>query len=471
MNPVMKQLIADRALLPQGWCNNVLLEWDEAGILTNVSPDAAEFALAPRVAAAVLPGITNLHSHAFQRAMAGLTEYRSQAQAGFSDSFWSWRTLMYKFAGKLSPADLKAIALQLYIEMLQAGYTSVCEFHYLHHDIGGKPYADPAENLVCLIEAAQEAGIGLTLLPVLYQYSGFGAQAPHAGQARFINSPQWIMAALQGLQAAHPQHAGLRYGVAPHSLRAVSPQSLQAMLDQLRQWDAQAPVHIHIAEQTKEVDDCVAALGARPVAWLLDHVEVDRHWCLVHATHMNADETVRLARSGAVAGICPTTEANLGDGFFNGVDYAAAQGVWGIGSDSHVSTSAAEELRLFEYSQRLLHRQRNVLTGVAASDGAASVGAYLYRQALRGGAAAGGRQVAGLQVGQRADLLVLDPHHADQAGKQGDQQLDSFVFCQHGANLVRDVVVGGRWVIRDHRHGLQESSAKAYGDTLKGLLD
>jgi len=459
----MKQLIADRALLPEGWRNNVLLEWDDKGILTRVSPDAAEIALAPRAVGPVLPGIANLHSHAFQRAMAGLTEYRSD----LNDNFWSWRTLMYKFAGKLSPVDLKAIAVQLYIEMLQAGYTSVCEFHYLHHGSDGKPYANPVENMVCLIEAAQEVGIGLTLLPVMYQYSGFGAQAPHAGQACFINSPEWIMSALQILQASHPQHAGLRYGVAPHSLRAVSPQSLQELLTQLRQWDAQAPVHIHIAEQNKEVEDCVAALGARPVAWLLDNVEVDRHWCLMHATQMTTPETEKLARSGAVAGICPTTEANLGDGIFNGVAYAAAQGTWGIGSDSHVSTSVSEELRLYEYSQRLLHRQRNMLVGGES----ASAGGYMYRQALRGGAAASGRQVAGLEVGQRADLLALDPQHADLGSKHGEQLLDSFVFCNHGQTPVRDVMVGGHWVIRDHKHSRQEQSALSYARTMKRLLD
>jgi formimidoylglutamate deiminase len=457
-----RQLIAQRALLPEGWRNNVLLEWDATGVLTAVRPDAEAIALAPRVEAAVLPGIVNLHSHAFQRAMAGLTEYRSNP----SDSFWSWRTLMYKFAGKLSPSDLKAIAVQLYIEMLQAGYTSVCEFHYLHHDTDGKPYADPAENLVCLIEAAQEVGIGLTLLPVLYQYSGFGAQAPHVGQARFINSPEWMMNVLQRLQAAHPQHPGLRFGVAPHSLRAVSPASLTELLNALKQWDAAAPIHIHIAEQTKEVEDCIAVFGERPVAWLLDYFDVDRHWCLVHATHMTEAETRALARSGAIAGICPTTEANLGDGIFNGVDYVAAHGRWGIGSDSHIGTSVGEELRLLEYTQRLQHRQRNMLVG----NGDHSVGGYLYREALHGGAAASGRPVAGLKAGQRADLLVLDPQHADLCGKQGDQQLDSFIFCRHGSTPLRDVMVGGRWVVKDRRHALQNKSAAAYAGTLKKLL-
>lgn len=459
----MKQLIADLVLLPEGWRKNVLLAWDDMGNLTRVSPDAEAIALAPRIAATVLPGIVNLHSHAFQRAMAGLTEFRSDP----NDSFWSWRNLMYRFAGKLSPADLKAIAVQLYIEMLQAGYTSVCEFHYLHHDLNGKPYANPVENLVCLIEAAQEVGIGLTLLPVMYQYSGFGAQTPHAGQARFINSPEWMMDALQRLQAAHPQHAGLRYGVAPHSLRAVAPDSLGQLLALLSQWDAQAPVHIHIAEQTREVEECIAAFGARPVAWLLDNIDVDHRWCLVHATQLTAAETQGLARSGAVVGICPTTEANLGDGIFNGVEYAAAQGRWGIGSDSHVSVSVSEELRLYEYSQRLQHRQRNILVG----NGGRSVGDYLYREALRGGALASGRQVAGLQVGQRADLIVLDQQHADLCGKHGQQLLDSFVFSHHGQTPIREVMVGGRWVIKNRQHNAQEKSALTYAGTMKKLLD
>lgn len=457
----MNRLIVEQALLPDGWQKNVLLEWDANGLLTRVAPNST----ANRETASVglaLPGMPNLHSHAFQRAMAGLTEYRANP----TDSFWSWRSLMYGFAQKLTPPALKAIATQLYIEMLKAGYTSVCEFHYVHHDAGGTRYANPAEMSACLIAAAEDAGIGLTLLPVLYQYSGFGSQAPHAGQARFINSPQWILELLQRLQTSHPQHAGLRYGVAPHSLRAISPQSLSELLSGLRLWDAQAPVHIHIAEQTQEVDDCITALGARPIEWLLDNAEIDRRWCLVHATQMNDAETQALARSGAIAGICPSTEANLGDGFFNGAAYAAANGAWGIGSDSHVSISLREELRLYEYSQRLLHRQRNVLV---AGD-SKSVGAYLYRQAVAGGAIATGRAVAGLALGQRADLAVLDEEHPDLCGKQGDQLLDSLVFCNHGSSPIRDVMSGGRWVIQDGLHAGENASAMAYRFALRGLL-
>ena len=459
----MNRLFAARALLPGGWQQNVMLEWDASGCLTRAAAGSVAADGAPVAAGVVLPGMPNLHSHAFQRAMAGLTEYRSNP----TDSFWSWRALMYRFAQKLSPSAMKAIALQLYIEMLKAGYTSVCEFHYVHHAIGGKPYANPAETSECLIAAAAEAGIGLTLLPVLYQYSGFSAQAPHAGQARFVSSPQWIIALLQRLQSAHPQHAGLRYGVAPHSLRAVSPGSLHELLGALKSVDADAPVHIHIAEQASEVDDCVAHLGARPVEWLLDNCAVDARWCLVHATHMTPAETRALASSGAIAGICPSTEANLGDGIFNGAQYTTAGGRWGIGSDSHISTGMRDELRLFEYSQRLAHLRRNVLLDAQGS----SVGAYLYTQALRGGAAACGRQVAGLAVGQRADLLVLDNTHPDLCGKNQDQVLDSFIFCSHGQTPVRDVLSAGRWTVQGWRHVLEEESAAAYRDALHDLLN
>jgi len=454
-------LLAEYALLPDGWHKDVFLKWDANGCLLEVRPDQPS-ACAPRAGGIVLPGMPNLHSHAFQRAMSGLTEYRANP----TDSFWSWRTLMYAFAQKMTPAALLVVARQLYIEMLKAGYTSVCEFHYLHHDVGGKPYADKAEMSACLIAAAEQAGIGLTLLPVMYQFSGFGSKPAHAGQSRFINSPQSMIALLQALQKSHPQHAGLRYGVAPHSLRAVSPASLQTLLSDLHSLDQQAPVHIHIAEQVQEVADSLAFCGARPVAWLLDHATVDSHWCLVHATHLSDTETQALARSGAITGICPTTEANLGDGIFNGEQYASAGGRWGIGSDSHVTISMREELRLYEYSQRLQHKQRNVLVGASGN----SVGGYLYRAALAGGAQASGRPIAGLALGQRADLLVLDDAHPDLYGKQGDALLDSLIFSNHGNCLVREVMTGGKWVVRNGRHAGEETSAADYRQTLQDLL-
>ncbi len=456
-------LIAQHALLPEGWRNNVLMEWDAQGLLTSVQADFTGSHTAT-TAEVVIPGMVNLHSHAFQRAMSGLTEFRANP----SDSFWSWRTLMYRFAHKLTPPILKAVACQLYAEMLAAGYTSVCEFHYLHHDAGGTPYANRAEMSACLIAAAQETGIGLTLLPVMYQYSGFGSKPPMEHQSRFINSPDWILKLLHDLQNAYPQHTGLRYGVAPHSLRAVAPDSLRALLDGLHEFDRHAPIHIHIAEQTQEVDDSIAFCGARPVEWLLDNMPVTRHWCLVHATHMTEAETIALAQSGAVAGICPSTEANLGDGIFNGVTYSKAGGIWGIGSDSHVSVDMAEELRLYEYSQRLLHRKRNVLAGEGNDN---HVGATLFRQSLRGGAQAGARATNGVAQGQRADLIVLNMQHPDLFGKRQDTLLDSLVFSRHGAGLVQDVFSGGKQVVRYGKHRQEAAHAAEYRHAMRHLQD
>ncbi len=333
----------------------------------------------------VLPGMPNLHSHAFQRGFAGLTEYRSIAAdedpAG-GDSFWSWRALMYRFALRLSPDALEAIATQLYIEMLRAGYTSVCEFHYVHHDPAGQPYATPAEMSLRLLRAARRAGIGMTLLPVLYQTAGFGGKPAQADQRRFLHGTDAMLALLGDLAPACAEH-GARLGLAPNSLRAVPPESLARAVAGLHAMDATAPVHIHIAEQQKEVDDCLAWCGVRPVEWLLDHAPVDARWCLIHATHMDWDERRRLAHSGAVAGICPTTEANLGDGVFDAAPYLAQQGAWGIGSDSHASVSVAEELRTFEYGQRLGLQRRNVL----ASAQHAQVADRLWLEAVAGGAA------------------------------------------------------------------------------------
>ncbi|WP_024304292.1 formimidoylglutamate deiminase [Pseudogulbenkiania sp. MAI-1] len=462
MTSAPHSLFADRALLPEGWRRNVLLRWDAYGLLNTVEPDAVPPEGVERAAGPVIAGMPNLHSHAFQRAMAGLTEYLGHPQ----DSFWSWRSLMYRFAGRLTPDTLEAVARQLYVEMAKAGYTSVCEFHYVHHDANGRPYANPAEHCERLIAAAADAGIGLTLLPVLYQQSGFGAKPPLPEQARFVASTDWMLDLLARLRRDHPQHAGLRYGVAPHSLRAVTPATLEALRSGLHGDDPGAPIHIHIAEQTKEVDDCVAELGKRPVRWLLDNQPLDERWCLVHATHMTPDETADLAASGAVAGICPTTEANLGDGIFDGVAYLAAGGNWGIGSDSHVSVSLVEELRLLEYSQRLRDRRRNAL----ASADAPVVADRLYAQAVAGGALATGRPVAGLAVGQRADLLVLDAEHPNLAQRVADQLLAGLVFCQHGETPIRDVYAGGRRIVAERRHVSEVAAAQGYRQALAELL-
>jgi formimidoylglutamate deiminase len=392
----------------------------------------------------------NLHSHAFQRAMGGLTEYRGAAQ----DSFWSWRSLMYRFAAAITPEQLEAIATGLYVEMLEAGYTSVCEFHYVHHDHDGRPYADDAALSMCLLRAAARVGIGLTLLPVLYQTSGFGGTSPSEGQRRFIRSTDNILALLQKLKPlCEAQDA--RLGLAPHSLRAVPPNSLREALAGLHALDVTAPVHIHIAEQTAEVDACLAWSGQRPVQWLLDHAPVDDRWCLVHATHMTPEESIRAALTGAVAGLCPSTEANLGDGIFDAASWLQGGGRWGVGSDSHACVNAAEELMLLEYSQRLATRQRNVL----ASTEQPSVATTMMLAAVAGGAQASARPVAGLVVGQQADFLVLDAQHLLVRDLPSPEaMLSAHVFASHRQSALLQVWVGGRLRVQSGRHVLHESA-------------
>ena len=467
MNAVTN-LFATDALLPDGWARNVRLQWDAQGVLTAVTPDVAPAPGDAHAVGPVLPGMPNLHSHAFQRGFAGLTEYRSVSQAddpAGGDSFWSWRTLMYRFALRVSPDALEAIATQLYIEMLRAGYTSVCEFHYVHRDVDGKPYADPAEMSLRLLRAAQTAGIGMTLLPVLYQTAGFGGKPAQDDQRRFLHDTDAMLALLQKL-APHCAAYGARLGLAPHSLRAVPPHSLTEALDGLHAMDATAPVHIHIAEQQREVDECLATTGVRPVQWLLDHVPVDARWCLVHATHMDWDERRRLADSGAVAGICPTTEANLGDGVFDASPYLAQNGAWGIGSDSHASVSVAEELRLFEYGQRLATQRRNVL----ASERHPQVADRLWLEAVAGGARASARPVAGLAVGQRADFVVLDGNHPTLAGLDGPRALATHVFAGHGHETLAEVRTGGTCRVQHGVHPQQAEAGRQFAEARARLL-
>ena len=444
-------LFANDALLPTGWARNVLLQWDATGRLTQVAPGSAAPLGVPMAAGPVLPGMPNLHSHAFQRGIAGLTEYRAADQ----DSFWSWRTLMYRFAARLSPELLEAIAFGLYVEMLEAGYTSVCEFHYVHHDRAGTPYADDAELALALLRAAELAGIGMTLLPVLYQTSGFGGKPPGEGQRRFIRSTDNMLRLLERLQPVCTAQ-GARLGLAPHSLRAVPPDALREALAGLAALDASAPVHIHIAEQTQEVDDCLAWSGQRPVAWLLDHAPVDARWCLVHATHMDADEYRRAAASGAVAGLCPSTEANLGDGLFDWPAWHAAGGAWGVGSDSHACVNAAEELMLLEYGQRLATRRRNVMASAAQPE----VATAMTLAAVAGGAQAASRPIAGLAVGQQADLVTLDAQHPALAGLAAAEMLSAHVFASHRTSAIYSVHVAGRARVQAARHAAQPGAAQ-----------
>jgi len=464
MTQAKQTLFAEHAYLPGGWRRDVLLEWDVDGNLTTVEPDTRDVpASVARAAGPVMPGMPNLHSHAFQRAMAGLTEYRALSATGATDNFWSWRDLMYRFAARISPEGLASVAQWLYIEMLKAGYTSVCEFHYVHHTPDGGRYGNPAELAQRVVDAASASGIGMTMLPVLYQYSGFGARAPRDDQRRFINTPGSLLELLGALRAARPENAALRYGVAPHSLRAVSEQSLRELLGGL---DGSAPVHIHIAEQTAEVDACVETEGARPVQWLLDRFDVDSRWCLVHATHVDANETLALARSGAVAGLCLTTEANLGDGLFPAQEYLDAKGRIGVGSDSHIGVDWRAELRLLEYGQRLTRRQRNVL----ASAQTPYVADRLFDAALEGGAQATGRATGALQVGHRADWLVLDPNHASIAEHAPSAWLSGVVFCEHGETPIRDVYAGGEKVVDNRRHRDEEGAYARYRVALADLL-
>jgi len=453
-------LFAEQALLPQGWARDVAFEIGPDGALLSVTPES-EAGTAQRLAGPAVPGMANLHSHAFQRAMAGLTE---RAGAG-EDSFWTWRELMYAFVGKITPEQIEAIAAQLYIEMLKTGYTAVGEFHYLHHDPQGKPYADPAEMSRRAIAAAKAVGIGITHLPVLYGFSDFGGQAAREGQRRFLHRPEDFLRLVESLIAGHRDDPQVRIGIAPHSLRAVSPETLTAALEGLAALDNSAPVHIHIAEQKKEVHDCIAWSGERPVEWLLRHAFPDARWCLVHATHVTEEEAARLAESGAVAGLCPTTEANLGDGVFPAPAFLAAGGAFGIGSDSHISISPVEELRWLEYGQRLTLRRRNVLSG---GPDAPSVGAFLFKRAVIGGAQALGRPIGRLAPGYRADLVVLDPDLPALAGKSGDSLLDAAVFAGN-ENPVRDVMVSGKWVVQARRHAQEEAVLSAYRRVLEEL--
>ena len=452
----MRALFARHALLPQGWQRDVLLEWDTRGDLTRVVPQASA-PLGVARADHVLPGMVNLHSHAFQRALGGLTERAGEGP----DSFWTWRDLMYRFAARITPEQIEAIAAQLFAECLRHGYTSLCEFHYLQRGPGGEPYARPAETAERVAAAGHATGMGLTLLPVLYSHAGFGEQPLRPEQRRFRTGVDDVLAIVEALS---PLRGGqLEVGAAPHSLRA-------ATIDQIRALSAQLPegrpLHIHIAEQQGEVEQSLAHCGKRPVASLMEQVEVDERWCLVHATHLVDEEVRAIACSGAVAGLCPSTEANLGDGLFPLQSFIAQGGRFGIGSDSHVSQSPVEELRWLEYGQRLQHQRRNV----AFTAGQRDVGQYLWQAALSGGAQAAGRKVGALAEGLRADLLVLDGSHPNLDGVRDEEVLGRFLFCGND-NLVRDVLCGGRWVVQGGRHVAQDAIAQRYRRAVNELRE
>jgi len=435
-----------------GWSGDAVFAVDDRGYLTDAASESSHY-----LGSWVLPGMPNLHSHAFQRAMAGLAERRGPGD----DSFWTWRETMYGFAARIDPETLQAIAAQLYVEMLKAGYTQVCEFHYLHHQPDGTPYAQPEAMSLALIEAAREAGIALTLLPVLYMSGGFDGRPLSPRQRRFGHEVETYLRLLANLRKL--ENDQLRVGIALHSLRAIPESAWRSVIDS--EALKTGPIHIHIAEQIGEVQDCLATRGARPVEWLFNHAPVDKRWCLVHATHLTDAEMLQLARSGAIAGLCPTTEANLGDGLFPLAHYLDANGVLGVGSDSHISISPVEELRWLEYGQRLSTRHRNV----AARHAGDSVGETLWRAALNGGAQAAGLPIGTLHSGARADFTVLDGESPLLAARDSRSAMDSYLFAGNSP-LVRDVMAGGHWVVRDFRHRDEARIAARFRAAMERLV-
>lgn len=451
----MSRLHFASALLPSGWANDVQVVIT-AGAIAAVTPGVAPAAGDERHAIA-LPGLASLHSHAFQRGMAGLAELRGDS----TDTFWTWRETMYRFALAMTPDDVAAVATLLYVEMLEQGFTRVGEFHYLHHDRDGSHYADPAEMATRIAEASEASGIALTLLPSFYAHGSFGGAAPHDGQRRFICSVDQFAKLMAASRKAIANLPDANIGIAPHSLRAVAPDELTAIIPLA---DG-GPVHIHAAEQVKEVEDCLAWSGRRPVQWLLEHAPVDQRWCLIHATHTTNEEVNAFARTGAVAGLCPITEASLGDGIFPAREFLDAGGMFGVGTDSNVLVGVADELRQLEYGQRLKHRARNVLSGGAGR----STGRTLFDDALAGGARALAQPIAGLTPGARADIVTLDAAHPSLAGRARDAVIDGWIFAA-GSGAIDCVWAGGNKVVERGQHQLRQAARERFNASVRRLV-
>ncbi|MBR0750013.1 formimidoylglutamate deiminase [Bradyrhizobium japonicum] len=451
----MTRLHFASALLPSGWANDVQMVIT-AGAIAEVTPGVAPAPGDERHGIA-LPGLASLHSHAFQRGMAGLAELRGDS----TDTFWTWRDTMYRFALAMTPDDVAAVATLLYVEMLEQGFTRVGEFHYLHHDRDGSPYTDLAEMAASIAQGAEASGIALTLLPSFYAHGSFGGAAPHEGQRRFICSVDQFAALMAASRKAISRLPGANIGIAPHSLRAVTPGELAAIIPIA---DG-GPVHIHAAEQVKEVEDCLAWSGRRPVQWLLEHAPVDQRWCLIHATHTTDAEVTAFARTGAVAGLCPITEASLGDGIFPAREFVDAGGAFGVGTDSNVLVGAADELRQLEYGQRLKHRERNVLSGGAGR----STGRTLFDHTLAGGARALAQATVGLEPGARADIVTLDSAHPSLAGRSRDAAIDGWIFAG-GTGAIDCVWAGGQKVVEGGRHRLRQIARERFNAAVRRLL-
>ncbi|MCE9506845.1 MAG: formimidoylglutamate deiminase [Alphaproteobacteria bacterium] len=459
----MTTIFASTALLQDGWADNVLIEYDREGWIVGIdsAKDPQQVSLdAEFISGPLVPGMPNVHSHAFQRAMAGLTERGS----GKKENFWSWRETMYRFLSYIEPEDMEELAAQVYVEMLKAGYTTVGEFHYLHHHTGGQPYDDRAILSRQIIKAALETGIAVTHMPVLYAYGGFDGASTTEGQKRFINTVPELMKIIEALHAEYKHTPQVTVGFAHHSLRAVSPEMLREGTQAVRQLLPGAPIHIHAAEQMGEVEGCLAWSGKRPVEWLLENGNVDENWTFLHCTHMTDEEIKALAESGVVAGLCPTTEANLGDGVFPLVKFFNAGGRFAIGSDSHISVSVVEELRWLEYVQRLVHRERTLIKQHENP----SVGAVIFEKTLSGGAQSLGRKIGKIEIGHRADFVVLNPDLPFMTGKVRDHILDAAIFASN-ENPVRDVMVGGRWVVRNGRHKREDHVLDRFRKVIKKL--
>lgn len=448
------KLFAKRAYLNTGWATDVRLIVD-AGVIAEIKT-SAQAEPGDVTVDTLLPALSNLHSHSFQRAMAGMTEFRAKGR----ESFWTWRELMYRFLDHLTPEQVGAIASMAFMEMQNTGYAAVGEFHYIHHAPGGQRYDNQAELSMQVMHAAGETGIGLTHLPVLYTYGDVGQKPLAGGQLRFGNSvDQFAELVAQCKTAAKTLNSDTNVGIAPHSLRATSPEDLARIVAQT----PEGPVHIHIAEQTHEVERVQEVLGARPVEWLMDNAAVDRRWCLIHATHMTEAETNSVAQSGAVAGLCPITEANLGDGIFNGSQFLRAGGAFGIGTDSNVNIALCEELRMLEYSQRLRHRERNVMV---IDEG--STGETLYAGAAKGGAQALNRNSGEIAVGKLADLVAINSNAPTLCALSDNQILDGYLFAAND-NVVTDVWSAGRHNVQNGRHVAHDRIVANYRAAMAAL--
>ncbi len=450
----MFNIHAKQALTENGWQSDVQISVSDDGRITAVGPQTSQ---ASHTLDLVLPAPTNLHSHAFQRAMSGLTEGRGPDP---KDSFWTWRKLMYRFLDQLTPDQVEAIASLVFMEMLEAGYGSVVEFHYLHHDVGGQTYENLAEMSERIVAAADQTGIGLTLLPVLYQFGGCDRRPLAGGQKRFSNDPEQYLRLHEAASAAVGQGPDdFNIGVAPHSLRAVDTDGMASVIGL-----GDGPIHMHLAEQVAEVEEVLHHRGARPTEWLLDNYDVNKDWCLIHCTQMNSDETRNLAKTGAVAGLCPITESNLGDGIFNGTDFLSSGGTVGFGSDSNVHISLFDELRVLEYSQRLRDRSR-----AALATREKSTGRVLFEQATLGGRQAAGRECGVVRAGAFADLIGINTLNHRLMGRRKDVALDTMIFGGHGQTSITDVWSAGRHVVRNSKHTVREKITNSYVEALEAL--